>query len=336
MKAIEIIHRRQVDWMELEQLVLQLQTKRTKLKSEQLRRFGVLYRNVCADLALAESYQLPPDTTVYLHDLVARSHNQLYRSKSFQYTEWLAQIIVETPRRVFSDPCVHLAMLLFWSLFGVSAWLSFDTKLWPEFAEMVVGIERLEAYEQMYQNVGGDRGFGTNAQMTGHYIFHNAGIGLACFVSMLFILPGLVTLSFNAVFLGAVFGYMFRPDMGVAGLNFQNFVTAHGPFELNAIILSAGAGLRIGHKWLATGGLTRVNALQQGGREALPAVMCAVLLFVMAALIEAFISPGASLLIPWWMKGLVAILSSTALMFYFVLLGYPWNRMVKPRLGGNR
>ncbi len=60
---------------------------------------------------------------------------------------------------------------------------------------------------------------------------NNASIGISCFVSMLFVLPGLITLTFNAVQLGTVFGFMFRPDLGDASVNFQNFVTAHGPFE---------------------------------------------------------------------------------------------------------
>ncbi len=331
MKVAELIQKRQADWSELERLISELSSRVRKVESIKLRRFGVLYRNACADLALVTAYQLPPDTTAYLHDLVARAHNQLYRSESFQYQQWLFVLFIETPRRIFCDPCVHIAMLIFWGLFGLSAWLSYEQILWPEFATSVVGEEQLEAFVQMYSQFGDGRGAGGNVAMTGFYVFNNAGIGLACFVSMLFFLPGLVTLSFNAVYLGAVFGFMFRPENGEAGANFQNFVTAHGPFELTAIILSAGAGLRIGHKWLFTGGLRRADALKLGGREALPIVMCAVVLFVLAALVEAFVSPGASAIVPWWVKGMVAVGSSGLLMFYFIILGYPWNRRALPR-----
>ena len=79
--------------------------------------------------------------------------------------------------------------------------------------------------------------------MMGFYVMNNASIGISCFVSMLFVLPGLITLTFNAVYLGTVFGFMFRPELGDAGVNFKNFVTAHGPFELTAIVLSAGTVL---------------------------------------------------------------------------------------------
>lgn len=334
MKVAELIEKRQGDWLELENLVTSMSRVRSKLEAGQVRRFGVLYRNACADLALATAYQLPPDTTAYLHDLVARAHNQLYRSKSFQVSDWLHTLFVVTPQRVFCDPCVHISMVIFWGLFGLSAWLAYEQTLWPEFAEAVVGNDQLEMMVEMYTNFGSERGFGSNAAMSGFYVFNNAGIGLACFVSMLFFLPGLVTLAFNAVFLGAVFGYMFRPETGDAGIHFQNFVTAHGPFELTAIVLSAGAGMRIGHQWLFTGGLRRGDSLIKAGREALPIMMSAVVLFVLAALVEGFISPGSDVLVPWWLKGLVAIGSSGLMMFYFILLGYPWNRRAMRRVRG--
>jgi uncharacterized membrane protein SpoIIM required for sporulation len=159
--------------------------------------------------------------------------------------------------------------------------------------------------------------------MWGYYISHNASIGISCFVTMLFVLPGMITLSFNAVQLGTVFGYMFRPELGDASVNFQNFVTAHGPFELTAIILSAGAGLKIGLSWIITGGLSRTDSLVRTAREALPIAMCAVVLFCLAAMIEGFISPTTTAYMPWWIKGAIAVISSCLLMVYFVVLGYP-------------
>ena len=83
---------------------------------------------------------------------------------------------------------------------------------------------------------------------------------------MLLVLPGLIILTSNAVQIGAVFGYMFRPDMGDASINFKTFVTAHGPFELTAIVLAAGAGLKIGLSWMITGGLSRTESLNKRSR----------------------------------------------------------------------
>ncbi len=61
-------------------------------------RFSALYRAACADLALADAYQLPAETVRYLHQLVGRAHKQLYRSRSFNMSTWLTQLF---------DRCLH-------------------------------------------------------------------------------------------------------------------------------------------------------------------------------------------------------------------------------------
>ncbi len=324
MKASEVIEQRRPAWDRLEAMCETI-SKKSSRSMNQVNDFAMLYRDACADLALAESYQLPAGTIEYLHSLVAKAHNQLYRSRTVDWQGLFEQIVFETPRQIFREPCVHIATLLFWGLFFCSAFLAYNQSYWPTFAEDVVGAEQLESVNSMYSSFEG-RNWSENAFMMGFYIFNNAWIGLSCFVSMLPILPGLVTLSYNAISIGTIFGYMFRPDQGLAGEHFRTFVTAHGPFELTAIVLSAGAGLRIGLSWLITNGMRRRDSLIVNARNSLPIVLCAVALFVMAAFIEGFISPAPENIIPWWFKGIVAIGSSALLLVYFVILGYPWTR----------
>jgi len=324
LKASELIAKRQPSWRELERLCDDIGSRKSKADPKMVSRFASLYRAACADLALAEAWQLPPSTVEYLHRLVAKAHNQLYRTQKFQWRTWSKKIFEDTPKLIFQDPCVHLVTLLFWGLFLISAYLANNTSVWPGFAESVVGQEQLDDVREMYTSFG-ERDAGTNSFMMGFYVLNNASIGLNCFVTMLFVLPGLVTLTYNAVYLGAIFGFMFRPEAGEAGIHFKNFVTAHGPFELTAIVLSGGAGLKIGLSWLKTDGLGRLESLTKTARESLPIAMCAVALFCCAAVIEGFISPTPETILPWWVKGMVAVVSSGMLMFYFVVLGYPRN-----------
>jgi uncharacterized membrane protein SpoIIM required for sporulation len=321
MKVAELIKRRSPFWKELEELSIQMGGRLSKVDPAYVSRFTTLYRAACADLALAESYQLPPQTVEYLHRLVGRAHNQLYRSQGYQFKGWAKRIFSDTPRLIFNDPCIQIATVLFWGLFLLAAYLSYHTTVWPGFSEAVVGVDGLDQLRGSYNQFGGNRGVGSGAFMMGYYIQNNATIGLQCFVMMLLVIPGVVVLSYNAIYLGAVFGFMFRPDSGAASENFQNFVTAHGPFELTAIILAAGAGLKIGLSWMMSDGLNRKDSLLKTARESLPIVMCAVVLFVLAAMIEGFVSPLGDF--PWWGKGTVAVGSSCLLMIYFVVLGYP-------------
>jgi uncharacterized membrane protein SpoIIM required for sporulation len=200
----------------------------------------------------------------------------------------------------------------------LSAALAYSQAYWPGFAEELCGREHLEQMEQSFEssprNPPQVRFF-----MAGYYIQHNTGIGLQCFAFGLLVIPGIVVTTFNAAVLGASFGYMARPDVP-GGENFFEFVTAHGPFELTAIVLSAGAGLRLGFGWIYTQGLTRGDSLRRTAEEAMPVMGAAIILFFLAALVEGFLSPSDA---PYWIKAGTAVLSSALMMFYFVMLGMP-------------
>jgi uncharacterized membrane protein SpoIIM required for sporulation len=165
----------------------------------------------------------------------------------------------------------------------------------------------------------GGRGSQMNAFMVGFYIQHNMSIGLQCFLGGLLVIPGLLITLFNAASAGAAFGYMARPDVD-AGRNFFEFVMAHGPFELTAIVLSAAAGLRLGVSWIAAGGIRRADALRKAATEVTPLMGAALLLFFLAALIEGFVSPSG---LPFALKAAVAMISSGLLSAYFIILGFP-------------
>lgn len=335
MKVSELLKQRRSQWQELERLCDKIETqKRDFVSAATVSRFALLYRSACADLALADEYRLPQNTTTYLHQLVGRAHNQLYRSHRFNYETWHQTMFVEVPQRIFNDGCVQLAFVLFWGTFLLSTFLSASTTFWPEFAESVIPAAQLEMMEENFSEPMSTRDPSTNIMMAGFYIAHNTGIGLQCFASGLLIVPGIVVVMFNAVVLGSSFGYFARGDIA-AGVNFYEFVTAHGPFELTAIVLSAGAGLRLGLGWIKTNGLTRSSSLRKTASEAMSLMFAAIVLFFLAAFIEAFISPSSFDSIgfvlgaanipfdPYVLKATVAVVCSGALMFYFVFLGYP-------------
>jgi uncharacterized membrane protein SpoIIM required for sporulation len=323
MKVVELLERRRRNWHELERMcdLLQGAGSASQLTPADRSRFGALYRAACADLALAYAYQLPQNTVAYLHRLVGRAHNQLYRSRRFEFQKWSEMLLFDVPKAIFNDRCVQVMFVVFWGLFVLSAFLGYSKSAWPEFAEQVLTPEGIQGLEEMYKHPidGSLRSGDENAAMLGFYTYNNAGIGLRCFAWGLLVVPGLLVTMTNAISLGTAFGYMARPDVA-EGENFFHFVTAHGPFELTAIVLGAGAGLRLGLSWMFTGGLSREAALRKAGRQVMPVVGTAVILFFLAAIIEGFLSPSAA---PYWVKVFVAILSSSLLAFYFVVLGFP-------------
>ncbi len=152
--------------------------------------------------------------------------------------------------------------------------------------------------------------------MAGFYIQHNTTIGLQCYAwGILFGLGSLYQLFSNALVFGTLFGHMAtRPH----GANFFEFVTAHSAFELTAIIVASAAGMRLGWGLIDTQGQSRISSLRREAANSLPAVGVAVVLFVLAALVEGYVSASS---LPYWAKAAVAILSAASIIAYLALGG---------------
>lgn len=311
----ELLDSRRHQWTELESLCHVLEKRwRSAPSAETLVRFAHLYRAACADLALADSYQLPEPTIAYLHRLVARAHNQLYRSKPFHWHEVTDQLFRRIPHLLFRDPYLRLSFLLFWGIFLTCMMLASQDK---DFAETLVGQENLSNLEEMHsQPLGTHWTPSRSTYSTGFYVRHNASIGLTCFaLGVLGGVGGLFVLISNAVTLGTMFGYMTTVDNREY---FFEFVTAHGPFELTAVVLAAAAGMRLGFAVIATGGYSRVDSLKRAGQPAVYMLVLFVILFCLAAFIEGYLSPSGA---PYELKVATAIVSTVLLIGYVVGFG---------------
>jgi uncharacterized membrane protein SpoIIM required for sporulation len=318
MRVLERLESRRRHWNELEQLCgAQVDGSwRRAPKGVSVTRFAELYRSACADLALADAYQLPPATIQYLHQLVGRAHNQLYRLEKTESAGWFREVFVNVPQRLYADGCLRLALALFWGVFLLCMFVAWRD---PDFAPQIAGKEMLQSTERQFSQTF-DPHADERSAMAGFYVGHNATIGLRCFAfGLLGGIGGLYETIFNAAAAGAIFGYMVQSP---SATNFYHFVTAHCPFELTAVVLMAAAGMRLGFSLIDTGGRSRTDALYHAARRSVPVMSVGVVLFVLAAGIEAFVSPYQ---LPYSVKVSVALLSTVMLIAYF-LLGYGGRR----------
>ena len=186
MNVAKLLEKRRVQWTELERLCDAMESRGRTDKAggahhkgaEGISRFSTLYRAACADLALADAYQLPPGTVTYLHRLVARAHNQLYRANKFEPNRWTDVIFHDAPQQIFSDPCVRVAAIVFFGLFALSMYMGRNEALFPGFAESMVGTSQLDQMQEMYEQPL-EGSLDHYVQMSGFYIMHNTGIGLS-------------------------------------------------------------------------------------------------------------------------------------------------------------
>ncbi len=320
MNIAKLLKEREPQWKELEELTALMSGKHlfAARDADKIARFVSLYRQVCSDLAIAKSYHLPTGTIRYLNNLTGLAHHQLYRSQQTRLSGLWRLFFVETPRRLVSDPIFWLAMILFWIPFGI-CWFRASTD--QDFVRDVVGTKQIEMFEKMYAHPFDSVSNVDRIQMVGFYIKHNTGIGLQCFsYGILGGVGGLFIVVSNAISLGAVFGAMMGPkvDPG-ASAHFREFVIAHGPFELTAIVLSAAAGMKMGFGFIWSKGYTRFDAVRRAAVDAAPIATVACVLFCLAALLESFISPSP--LFSKEAKTAIAYFSAVALVYYILVLG---------------
>jgi uncharacterized membrane protein SpoIIM required for sporulation len=313
LRVADRLAQREATWRELDKLLLRLDARPMRRASTgDVLRLGELYRAACTDLMLAEAHDLPRDTITYLHGLVGRAHNAVYRAKGFRFTDWGSSLFGTVPRRLRTDPALRLAALAFWGCFLLFAMLAAGR---PGFTEKVLPPAFVEQMDHMYEEpIDAARKDGAQRNdtvMAGFYIQHNTSIGLQCFAWGLFFgLGSLYELASNGMILGTVFGHM---AVSPYATNFFTFVTAHGPFELTAIVFSGAAGLRLGWGLIDTRGQTRIDSLRREAANALPIMGAAVVLFVLAAFLEGFVSASS---LPYAYKSGIAIASALLLAVY--------------------
>lgn len=252
------------------------------------------YRRLCQQLALARKRGYSPMLIERLAQLVERTHTLMYRPPNPRWWRAVAFIVSEFPAEVRAHRGWMLAsgLLFFFPFFAMIA-----AVLWqPELAHSVFDIEQLAQMEQMYDPSSDDRlgrDSGTDLMMFGHYIMNNISIGFRSFASGLLVgIGSVVVLVSNGVIIGTVAGHL--TGIGYGG-PFWRFVVGHSAPELLAIVISGGAGMRLGFALVAPGQLGRVAALLAAGRVGARLILGVFAMLLAAAFIEAFWSSIAAL-----------------------------------------
>ena len=262
------------------------------LTEEEVRAFGRLYRGVTADLARARTYGASPAMMEAVERWAGSGHNLLYRAKgraAVPLGRWVAR---ECPRAVrrHRRPVLLAALLLFGPMLASYA----AVRDVPVRARAIMPPGMLARAENTvrgdpdaaYLEVGGAE----MPALSSMVMTNNVGVTFTAFAGGLLAGVGTVLiLVFNGVLLGAAFGlYANNEVLGVI----LAFVFPHGVMELTAICLAGGAGLGLGSALLVPGRRTRREALRERGREFLSLLGGAVLLLLVAGLVEGFYSPS--------------------------------------------
>jgi uncharacterized membrane protein SpoIIM required for sporulation len=309
------INQRKNNWQRLEDLLQLLDTASLRrLRREEVRELGRIYRRTASDLAIARAESRDPRLINYLNSLVIRAHGRIYRAdaqggKKIRrfFTHELPQTFRRTWRYTF-------ASFMVFAIFAVIGFIG--TRYDPEFSELV-GVN--PAFREIFietKTPWWERLNESNPQGASDIMTHNIQVtiytfafGALCGIGTLFYL------AFNGANIASVVALTYRAGFGN---DLVTFMVAHGVVELSCIFIAGGAGLLIGSAILMPGDLTRGDALRIRGMEAVRLMMGVALLLVITGIIEGFISPQP---IDPRIKYSIGAITGIALYSYLVLAG---------------
>lgn len=319
MKQRQFEHKYTESWQELEEHLSERKKNEPDDKPA-ITDFPAMYRQLCHQLALAKDRHYSPVLIEKLTDIAVNGHQQLYRHRTASIARIARYLGRDFPMAIRREwRLVVLAALCFYlPLFGIAIWIQFQ----PEIVYTLLKARDVFILEQMYRpeldTLGRERESDTNMYMFGFYIRNNASIGLQTFAGGLLAGVGsLFFLLFNGFYIGAVAGHLIR--VGLGPVTFLPFVSGHSATELTAIVLSGAAGFMLGRALLSPGRLARGLALRRAAKQAMTLVWGTMVLFVIAAAIEAFWSSSTS--IPPVVKYAFGILQWVLLLAYILFMG---------------
>jgi uncharacterized membrane protein SpoIIM required for sporulation len=313
-------------WKRLEELTARASRyKLRKMKSEDVREFGRLYRRTAADLAIAREEVRDRRLVNYLNHLVARAHGAIYRNDSSGFGVFLSFFRYELPavfRKTFPYTLASFLIFILPALFAFA--MSFVDE---GFAERVAPQVRAKiiAGENWTETINSVNPLASTAIQT-----NNIMVTFFAFAGGLLIGVGtLLILASNGLSIGLVLGLCVKYRFW----DIPIFVAAHGPIELTAIFIAGGAGLLLGKALLIPGDLRRKDALVTNGSLAIKLILGCIPMLLIAGIIEGFVSP--SHISPYY-KYSVSAVSVLLMIAYFLKQGSGVRAGVRGRGSGVR
>jgi uncharacterized membrane protein SpoIIM required for sporulation len=299
-------------WDRLDVLARRAAGGAARLSPAELDELVGLYQRVATHLSLARTAYREPALTAALTNLTARAGSVLYGIRprtlravgsffaaTFPAALWHLRRQILTSAALFLVPAVALGIWITGSPAALEATA-------PEAVREAYVEEDFEAY---YSS-------DPSAQFATQVTVNNIQVAITAFAyGILLCVPTVFVLAYNGVGLGGAAGLF-----GAVGElpRFFGLILPHGLLELTAIFVAGGTGLRLGWTLIDPGDRSRLDALLEEGRRAIVVVIGLVVLFVVAGLIEGFVT-GSPL--PTWARVGVGVVAEGVFLLYAVVLG---------------
>lgn len=282
------IDTRKQQWNRLQALIAQCGSGgAANLNRSELREFGLLYRQVAADLSILRQDSTGAHYSRYLNQLLGRAHSIIYSGRKTSIRGILAFFTTEWPTLVWqmrTHLVVVAAVFAFCGLAG--ALLTLHN---PDFALQVLGpamLDSIERHEMWTHSIVAVKPLASSEIMTNNLSvsFLTFAMGATAGLGTLYLI------AFNGLLMGVVGAACGTHGMS---LSLWSFVVGHGSLEIPAILIAGAAGLRLGSGLLFPGHLTRRESFRIAGMEAVKLELGTIPMLIVAGVVEGFISPLA-------------------------------------------
>lgn len=292
LKSYEFRRERERAWQRLEALIERVERKGLRsLREAELYELPQLYRHALSSLNVARAISLDKNVLTYLEGLSQRAYLAVYGVRR-HLRETLADFFLRALPTALRRYGYHLLLAACVLLIGATAGYLLtvdDQDRFYSFVSPGYAGERgpMASTESLRDALYSEKDQSSGLAAFASFLFtHNARVGMLCFaLGFVAGIPVFLLLLINGLVLGAFFALY--AERGLGG-EFLAWVAPHGVTEILAVLLCSAAGLAIAQSLIFPGRLARMRNLALRGREAGVLVLGAVLMFLVAGLLEGF------------------------------------------------
>jgi uncharacterized membrane protein SpoIIM required for sporulation len=315
MKEIQFIGKNKERWGEFEKKI-------TNNSFQDIQEIAQTYSLLNEDLSYAQTNYPKSDITIYLNQLIQRSHQYIHQPKGEDKGRFLKFWYEEVPLVIWKHKNLLLTSIFIFLTCCCIGYYSGSQD--ANFARMIMGNSYIE---QTLQNMEDGKPTGIyashgRAESFLGITFNNIRVSFYAMAAGVFFIVGTVFLLIQNGIMVGVFQQFFV-EQG-HGDDFFYAVWMHGTIELWSIMIAGGAGIIIGKGLYFPGTYSRIESIKSHGKDAAKIIIGLIPFFIIAGFIEGFftrIGPENRSV------SLFIIISSVLLiLFYFFYLPYKQHR----------
>ena len=260
---------------------------RFRLNAAEADELVMLYQRVATQLSVVRSRTPDPALVAELSRLVLTARAALTGPSRFDWARVPRFFVHDMPLAFYKARWWWIAIgFSFYAIGGVMIWwVAGDPQVAHAFGLSDAEIDEIVngAFEGYYSEFM-PQNFGLQVWTNNSYL------AAMCLASGVLVVPPLFMIWSEAVRFGVIGGVMVGAGHGE---DFFGLVAPHGLLELTAVFVAAGVGMRMGWAWVDPGPvLTRAQSLAVAARQAMAGALGLVVVLLVSAILEAFVTPS--------------------------------------------